>query len=339
MPSIRTIHTPDGFRDLYGKVRKEKIQLMGRLEDVFASYGYEDIETPTVEYFDVFASDIGTTPSNELYKFFDRDGNTLVLRPDFTPSIARAAAMHLPEEAFPARLSYSGSTFVNAAEYQGRLKESTQMGVELIGDGSADADAEILSMTADALKASGLSEFQVSVGQVEYFKGIMEAAEVSPDRIEEIRQEISRKSGFVLGELLAEERIDPAIARVLERLPGLFGDAAVLEEAWALAPCARARAAVEHLKKIHALLSERGLERFIGYDFGLLTKYNYYTGIIFSAFTYGTGEPVARGGRYDRLLGHFGREEPAVGFGIYIDQLRNALARQAQKQPGHPLKG
>ena len=105
MPSIRTIHTPDGFRDLYGKVRKEKIQLMGRLENVFASYGYEDIETPTVEYFDVFASDIGTTPSNELYKFFDRDGNTLVLRPDFTPSIARAAAMHLPEEAWETLLA------------------------------------------------------------------------------------------------------------------------------------------------------------------------------------------------------------------------------------------
>ena len=331
MPSIRTIHTPDGFRDLYGKVRKEKIRLMEGLEDVFMSYGYEDIETPTVEYFDVFASDIGTTPSNELYKFFDRDGNTLVLRPDFTPSIARAAAMHLPEEAFPARLSYSGSTFVNAAEYQGRLKESTQMGVELIGDGSASADAEILSLVADALKASGVPEFQVSVGQVEFFKGIMEAADISPERIEEIRREVSRKSGFILSELLAEERIAPAVARVLERLPGLFGGAEVLEEAYALAPCERARSAVENLKEIHKLLSDRGLDRCVGYDFGLLSKYNYYTGIIFSAFTYGTGEPVARGGRYDRLLGHFGREEPAVGVGIYIDQLRNALARQEKK--------
>ncbi len=328
MPSIRTIHTPDGFRDLYGKARKDKIALMGKIEDVFLSYGYEDIETPSVEYFDVFASDIGTTPSNELYKFFDRDGNTLVLRPDFTPSIARAAAMHLPEDAFPVRLCYSGSAFVNSAEYQGRLKESTQMGVELIGDGSAEADAEILSLVADALKASGLSEFQVSVGQVEYFKGLMEAAEISEERIEDLRREISRKSGFVLGELLAEEQIDPAVARTLERLPGLFGNAEVLDEALWLAPCERARKAVLNLKKIHSLLSARRLDQYVAYDFGQLSKYNYYTGIIFSAFTYGTGEPVARGGRYDQLLGHFGREEPAVGVGIYIDQLRTALTRR-----------
>ncbi len=328
MQSIRTIHTPDVFRDLYGKARKEKTRLIGRLFEIFEKYGCDLIETPSVEYFDVFASDIGTTPSNELYKFFDRDGNTLVLRPDFTPSIARAVAMHFPEESFPVRLCYGGNTFVNTAEYQGRLKESTQMGVEFIGDASANADAEVLSLTIDALRAAGLSEFQVSVGQVDYFKGLMETANLSAEEEEEIRSEISRKSGFGIGELLAGSRLDPSLSRVLERLPGLFGDADILKEARELAPCARSREAVEHLQEIHGLLTARGLANFVGYDFGLLSKYKYYTGIIFSAFTYGTGEPVARGGRYDQLLGHFGREEPAVGVGISIDQLQTACQRQ-----------
>lgn len=328
MQSIRTIHNPDGFRDLYGRAREEKTLLMKNLAGVFERYGYKDMETPTVEYFDVFASDIGTTPSKELYKFFDRDGNTLVLRPDFTPSIARAAAMHLPEEAFPARLCYSGNTFVNSAEYQGRLKESTQMGVELIGDASASADAEVLSLSAEALLAAGLTEFQLSVGQVEYFKGLMEASELPAGRIEEIRREISRKNAFGIGELLDGREVDPSIAKVLERLPSLFGGAEILAEAKALAPCARSREAVDRLREINDCLKERGLDHYVGYDFGLLSKFRYYTGIIFSAFTYGTGEPVARGGRYDQLLGHFGREEPAVGVGIYIDQLRSAMVRQ-----------
>ena len=114
----RVMHTPEGMRDLYGKSLQDRRALMKRIHDVFESFGYSDIETPTIEYFDVFSSDIGTTPSNELYKFFDRDGNTLVLRPDFTPSVARAAAMHFADSDFPLRLSYEGSTFVNSAEYQ-----------------------------------------------------------------------------------------------------------------------------------------------------------------------------------------------------------------------------
>ena len=113
----RVIHTPDGVRDLYGRNKKNKKILIAQLDGVFERYGYSDIETPTLEYFEVFSSDIGTTPSNELYKFFDRDGNTLVLRPDFTPSVARAVSMHFPDDAFPARLCYSGSTFVNSREY------------------------------------------------------------------------------------------------------------------------------------------------------------------------------------------------------------------------------
>ena len=117
MNQSRMIHTPEGFRDLYGAEGRERLELMNRLHDVFRDYGYEDIDPPAVEYFDVFGSDIGTTPSNELYKFFDRDGNTLVLRPDFTPAVARAVAMHFPAENMPYRLCYQGKTYVNYKEY------------------------------------------------------------------------------------------------------------------------------------------------------------------------------------------------------------------------------
>ena len=171
------LHTPEGVRDLVGRECAGKLSLEKRLHTVFELYGYHDIQTPTFEYFDVFGKEIGTTPSRELYKFFDKEGDTLVLRPDFTPSIARAAATLFQDEKLPIRLCYTGNTFVNYAEsYQGRMREITQMGAELMGDDSAIADAEMLVMVIDALKAAGLNDFQVSVGNVEFYRNLIKEA-------------------------------------------------------------------------------------------------------------------------------------------------------------------
>ncbi len=127
----KKLHTPEGVRDIYNVECGKKLALESRLKKVFHLYGYHDIQTPTIEYFDVFRKEIGTTPANDLYKFFDKDGNTLVLRPDITPSIARASATLFKDENLPIRLCYTGNTFVNHSSYQGRLRESTQMGAEL----------------------------------------------------------------------------------------------------------------------------------------------------------------------------------------------------------------
>ena len=124
----KILHTPEGVRDIYGKEYARKLAVENRLAEVIKSYGYEDIQTPTFEFFDVFSQKIGTTPSNELYKFFDKEGNTLVLRPDFTPSIARCVAKYFMEEQVPIRFSYNGNTFTNTSNLQGKLKEVTQMG-------------------------------------------------------------------------------------------------------------------------------------------------------------------------------------------------------------------
>lgn len=334
----RVIHTPDGVRDIYGNECRRKKSLMSKLHAVFERYGYSDIETPSFEYFDVFSNDIGTTPSNRLYKFFDRDGNTLVLRPDFTPSVARAVSMHFPEESMPVRLCYEGSTFVNSAEYQGRFKESTQMGVECIGDGIAEADAEVLAMTCDLLLASGLSEFQVSVGEVEFFKGLAEDSGLSEASLEEIRALISAKNFFGVSELLESENIPEKIKNAFVSLPQLFGGSEILKKAESLAINEKTEAAIRRLLEIHDILNNKSLDKYISYDFGFLSSYNYYTGIIFSAFTYGTGEPVIKGGRYDNLLGHFGKDYPAVGVGLYIDQLMSALSRQGIICEGGTIK-
>lgn len=324
----RLFHTPEGVRDIYNNECAQKLYLQNKLHRVFENYHYQDIETPTFEYFEVFNEEVGTTSSKDLYKFFDREGNTLVLRPDFTPSIARAAAMYFEEKDMPVRLCYQGNTFVNNSSYQGRLKESTQMGVEFIGDSAVEADVEVLSMAIEMMMAAGLQEFQFSIGQVDFFKALIEESKMNEETIENLRTLISNKNIFGVEELLDRMSLREGLKDAFLQLPELFGGVEVLDRARALANNGKARDAIRRLRQIYDLLEQKGYGKYISFDFGMLSKYEYYTGIIFQAYTYGTGEPVAKGGRYDNLMEHFGKPEPAVGFGVTMDQLMIALSRQ-----------
>ena len=321
-------HTPEGVRDVYGTECAKKLYLQRKMEKIFHAYGYQSIETPTFEFFDVFGKQVGTTPSRELYKFFDRDGNTLVLRPDFTPSIARAASMYYHQEDMPIRLCYSGNTFVNRSSYQGRLKESTQMGVELLGDASVDGDGEIIAMTVELLKAAGLKEFQISIGQVDFFKALVDDSGMSEETIQELRQLISNKNYFGVEELLENQRLSKEQVEALTALPQLFGGPEVLKKAESLTGNPKALAAIRRLRELYQVAACYGCEEYISFDLGMLSKYQYYTGIIFQGFTYGTGEPLVTGGRYNKLLEHFGRPAPAIGFCLVMEQVLNALNRQ-----------
>lgn len=324
----KLVHTPEGVRDIYGGEYAKKLLLEEKIHSVFCSYGYQDIQTPTFEYFDVFSKEIGTTPSKDLYKFFDKEGNTLVLRPDFTPSIARCAAKYFIDESRPLRFCYQGNAFSNTSELQGKLKEVTQMGSELIGDDSVQADAEMAAMIIEALLATGLSEFQVSIGQVDYYKGICEEAGLSEKMELELREFISLKNYFGAEDFLIQKNVPEQYRSILLKSAELFGGVEILEEAKESVTSPRAIAAIERLESIYQVLCIYGVERYVSFDLGMLSKYNYYTGVIMKAYTYGVGDAIVTGGRYDRLLGCFGKEKPAIGFMIVIDDLMSAISRQ-----------
>ena len=324
----RLIHTPEGVRDVYNQECTTKLYLENQIEQVFHSFGYQDIETPTFEFFDVFGREVGTTPSRELYKFFDRDGNTLVLRPDFTPSIARAASMYFMEETMQIRLCYKGSSFVNSSSYRGRLKESTQMGVELLNDDSAMADAEIIAMTVQVMLDAGLTDFQISIGHVGFFRALAEEANLSDDVLMELKELISIKNHFGAEELLAKQNLRNDLFEALRAVPQLFGNAEILEKAKGLTRNPAARASLERLAMIYEIVKDYGYEKYIFFDLGLLSKFHYYTGIIFQAYTYGTGEPMIKGGRYNGLMKHFGKPAASIGFAIEVDNLLLALSSQ-----------
>lgn len=326
--SKNLLHTPEGVRDIYGREYNRKLAVEEKLSKAISSFGYEAVQTPTFEYFDVFSKEVGTTPSKELYKFFDKEGNTLVLRPDFTPSIARCAAKYFMDDHFPIRFCYMGNTFTNTSNLQGKLKEVTQMGAELINDDSVEADAEMISMVIDALKSTGLEKFQISIGQVEYFKGLCEEAGLDEETENELREYISGKNYFAAQELLMERDVKEPYRSILLKVADIFGNMNSLSEAKQLVTNKRSLDAVDRLEKLYEVLKLYGAEEYVSFDLGMLSKYHYYTGIIFKAYTYGIGDALVKGGRYDNLLKHFGKDAAAVGFVIVIDDLLEALSRQ-----------
>ena len=323
------LHTPEGVRDIYGKECAEKEQIENKLHNVLNLYGYSDIQTPTFEFFDVFSKEKGSVPSTELFKFFDRYGHTLCLRPDMTPSIARSASKYFDDRNTAVKLCYVENTFVNDSKYyQGRLKENTMAGAELIGDDSIDADAEIIMMTIDCMKAVGLTEFQVEIGNVQFFRGLLAEAGISGDDEEELLSLINEKNIFGVEEFLRAHDIGDSITDALIALPTLFGSYEILEKAEKMTYIPECLAAVKRLKDLYTVISANDYADHVSFDLGDLSSHAYYTGIILHAFTFGTGEPVINGGRYDRLMGQFGSDRASIGFSVNVDRLLSALQRQ-----------
>lgn len=322
------LHTPEGVRDIYNSDCAVKLHIQNKIHELVKSYGYHDVEGPSFEFFDIFNKERGSIASKEMYKFFDKEGNTLVLRPDMTPQIARIAAKYYENEEAPIKLCYQGRKFVNGSSYQGRLKETTQLGAELIGDSSVDSDAEVIVMLAESLLAAGLTDFQVEIGHINYFRGLVNQAGLDEETENEILEMIQNKNYFGLEELISRHHIEKSVADVFLRLPQMFGSIDILREAGSLTDNFMAKQAICHLEKLHEILKIFGVEKYVTYDLGMVNKLRYYTGVMFQAFTYGTGEFIAGGGRYDKLIGQFGKSKPSIGFSITIDYLMIALSRQ-----------
>ncbi len=333
----KLLHTPEGVRDLYGNECENKLLIQNRMHNVLKLYGYRDIQTPSFEFFDIFDEERGSVASKNMFKFFDRDGNTLVLRPDITPSIARCAAKYFTNEKLTNKLCYLGNTFINKSSYQGRLKEVTQLGCELIGDTSVTSDVEVLAMMIETLLAAGLKDFQVEVGHIAYFKGLVKEAGIDEETELELRRLIQEKNFFGVEALANCCELSDSLKEALFMMPQHIGQVEKLDEAKRLVQNEMSLNAIEHLKKIYELLKVYGYEKYISFDLGMLTEFTYYTGIIFRAVTYDVGEPVATGGRYDELICQFGKQAASIGFGIIVDLVLTALNRQGIDVPESKL--
>ncbi len=322
------LHTPEGVRDIYGSECSDRILIREKIHREMKNFGYEDIDTPTFEFFDVFADEINASDARELYKFFDKEGNTLVLRPDFTPSIARCASKVMLENGNPVRVVYQGKSFLNTSNLQGKLKENYDIGVELFNDDSVYADAEMIALLIETLKSSGLTDFQVSIGDADYYKGICEEAGIDEETEGLIREQIAQKNYFAAESILSERDIPLKYRNLILKVSEFIGSDSALDSAEKEVTSKRSLNAIKRLKSLYTVLKEYNCSQYVSFDLGMLSKFNYYTGVIFSAYTYGVGDAIAKGGRYDSLLGKYGKDAPAIGFVIILDDLMSALYRQ-----------
>lgn len=228
----------------------------------------------------------------------------------------------------PARLCYVADAFRYNGSASSRSSEFTQAGIELIGDGSCEADAEAIMVTISALLAAGLDEFQIDIGQVEFFKGLAEQVGLGAEDFERIRTHIDFKDSVSIAQVAKKYDADAEIIDILCRMPYLFGNAEVLEQAKSPKLNTRSAAALENLEQVYGLLCACGLEKYVSIDLGMLQSLDYYTGVIFKGVTYDVGFSVCGGGRYDTLIGNFGKDTSAVGIAIGVNRVLSALMRQ-----------
>ena len=276
----------------------------------------------------IYLTETKAQHSNEMYKFFDRDNNTLVLRPDITPSIARCVAKYYADEELPVRLCYTGNTYTNTLKLQGKLKEVTQIGAELVNDDSSAADAEIIATVIDCFNEIGISDFQIEIGQIDYFKGLVAESGISEDEENQIKEYIHIKNFFGLEEYVDALDISESLKKAFVAFDSLFGGISMLDKAEGYVSNETSLEAVKRLRRVYAALECYGYQDHISFDLGMLDGYNYYTGIIFRGYTYGTGDAVVKGGRYNNLLKQFGKDAPSIGFAFTVEELIMAMNRQ-----------
>jgi len=323
---------PCGVRDLFLEDAAKISKLMATWRQLFESWAYTEIIPPTYEHYDVLMAGSDADFERKIFRVLDREGNILALRPDITTQVARIVGTKLHNLPLPLRFYYLTNVFRFEEPQAGRQREFYQAGLELIGAPGPEADAEVIAVAIEALWRVGLQGFQINLGQMAFFRAIVAELNLSPAQVEALKEAINRKDEAGLRKSLQEWEIGERHAAALSELPHLCGGERVLERAASLAPNAGARQAIENLSQVYGLLSAQGLAEHLVIDLGEARGMDYYTGITIEGFSPGLGFSICNGGRYDELIGIYGRPLPAVGFALGVERVLLALEEQGPQK-------
>lgn len=321
MPKPKMFEKPAGVKDLLPEALEKLRSIESRVLECMRRWGYSEIMTPTLEYYDTVGA-VSSTSDHKLFKLLDRNGTTLVMRPDMTSPIARVVASLLKERSFPIRLSYHANVFRAMEEEAGRESEFYQAGVELVGDKTADADAEIVALAISALKAAGVRDFNIALGHVGFLNGLLDENLPDLPETQSVLKECLMIRDYVgYRNVLAGLELEAEARHRLEGILRLQGDEEVCLRAQTLTANEQASAAIRHLREMREILSAYDVAGYVSFDLTMIGNFSYYTGMIFEGYAAGHGFPVASGGRYDNLLAQFGRPAPATGFALKTNRI------------------
>lgn len=317
---------PEGVEDINVIQYEKKELVQTKIKEVFKSYGYQQILTPTFEYYDLFSEIDSAIDTDDMYKLIDSGGKILVLRPDVTIPIARMAATKYDSIDENLKFMYFTSVFRSSDFRAGEKREFIQAGIEFLGNTEPDADAEVIATAIQSLVKLGFKNIHIDIGQTDYFKGMMNELNISAEDKSIVLNLIEDKNIADLGNKLDALNIDSNYKKLLFEMPYLYGN---LEE---IAYKAKEKAcndtmkkAVDNLLEIYNILKIYGYENYVFADLGLINHLEYYSGMIFKGYIGNFGMPVLSGGRYDNLFKSFGKELAATGFGMNIDEISEAI--------------
>lgn len=318
--------TPEGTRDLLLNDCTIRKNIENYLRGLFESAGYSELNTPCLEFYDVFNKETVYFPQETMYKLSDRKGRLMVLRPDCTVPIARVVATRLREAKLPIRLFYNQSVYTPSRTNAGKSDEIFQSGIELIGSASKKADLEVLTLAAEVLSHCDSDKFRLEIGDSGFFKVLIGKLTDDPEIKEKIRVLIEAKNYPALNDFLDTFGSNLVIS-TLKQLPSLFGGEEVFDKVAKYYHDAETDKILSDLKWIYTELSKLGYEGKITVDLGIVNRADYYTGVIMKGYLQGYGDEVLSGGRYDKLISEFGYDVHATGFAVNVDAVAEILKR------------
>jgi ATP phosphoribosyltransferase regulatory subunit len=312
---------PLGTQLLFGKAAKKRRRIERTIFSVFERWKYDEIIPPIFDYYDVFAKGMGAAFEDTLYRFIDREGNVLALRPEFTSLVAKSVATRLADQPKPLRLCYCGEVLRYEAPRGGRQREFFQIGVEHIGGEAIQSDAEIIRVAIESLKKLGIRRFQINLGEMGYFNGIVERMNLSRDDLAKIKTLVDVKDTAGLRLELDRLALSEKRRNILLSLVHLTGNSDTLRTARQLVSNEKSLKALDRLEALLAVLKKHKVEDHITIDLSEVRGQDYYTGTIFKIYVPGLGFEIGGGGRYDNLFKNFGCDFPSVGFSFSLERL------------------
>ena len=328
---------PEGTRDLLPRTTAQKRRLEDTILKLFQNWGYREVITPTMEYYHALSLGTGKDMQEKMYKLTDYRGRIIALRPEMTAPIARMVATKLNDHRLPIKLSYLANVFRHQPLKEGRHREFYQAGLECIGLKSPEVDAEVIALAIEALKACGLNHFSIDIGHVDFFQGLIEDFKLSPSFSRAIRGALRTRDFVALRELVEGSELAAKEQEVLLSLPRLRWKGEIPDQVLGLSQHPLVRNAFKELKQIIEHLQLLEVEDHFHLDLSLFRGFDYYTGMVFEAFTPELGTRICGGGRYDDLLGEYGLQLPATGFALGIDII--LLALEKEENPFAPESG
>jgi ATP phosphoribosyltransferase regulatory subunit len=329
-----TRYIPEGAKDFIFEECSRKFEIQSTLRKTYIDAGFLEISSPLLEFYDVFNYEKTIFKQENMYKLFDNHGRMMVLRPDMTTPAVRISATKLKRAPHPLKLCYTENIYRQNENLNGKDIEITQSGIEIIGAESIKADVEIVTTAIRALLKCGLRDFKIELGQINFFKNIVNESGLDDEKKTKLKQCIENKNFTALESFIDENKdiMNEKSICIFREIPRLFGDIEVLDRASSMTNNKGALDAIDNVRKVYNYVCSAGYGKYISVDLGMVQNIDYYTGIIFRGYAQNVGNSILSGGRYDNLSEQFGDEESATGLAIDVNSIMKASSEICENE-------